>query len=133
MKDISGKEIQIGDNIVYVAQARRTPKIETTTVQSIHPLKPKNNSYEYATINGKPYFRNDRVMILPKDNSTALMKRIGYLQNDYDSCINNDKEMPDELKKDIAEFQTDFNLSETDLLQILRNELSLAEIALLLE
>lgn len=63
-----------------------------------------------------------------------LMKRIGYLQADYDTFQNSDKDvMPDELIQDINAMQTEFNISNNDMKSLLKGELTLVETAMLFE
>lgn len=62
----------------------------------------------------------------------TLMKRIGYMQNDYNMCIENG-EMTDELKQEIETFKTEFQLTDNEVFEILRNDVTIAEMTVMLE
>lgn len=66
-----------------------------------------------------------------KNDPFAIMRRIGSLCDDYQTCTDNGI-LSEELKNDLSRFCIDFDITEKEVLQIVRNELTISEIVLIL-
>lgn len=60
MKDFLGNELKVGDNVVFIASANDSPRLETGTVDKIYA-----NDKE-CTVTGRSHVYSSRLMKLDK-------------------------------------------------------------------
>lgn len=122
MKNCNHNEIHVGTSVTFIRNASTNPTLKTGIVTRIY------DDDSACTVNQQINVPPHRIM---KNDPFAIMRRIGWLRDDYQTCVD-EGVMTEELRKDLSEFCNDFGITKDEIFQIIKEELTISEIVCML-